>query len=84
MDYTQIRRTQIEIIDAVYDALPVNSYAPVSEIAKKSGTTWATTKQYLDLIMHIQKKKKDPWLRVMEVGRRVVYSRGSKAGRPPK
>jgi len=71
------RRSSIEIIDLIYDALPVESKTTVASLAEKAGLDWTTTKRYLDLVKHIQEKQKGGWLIVEKVdGQRLpVYGR---------
>ena len=56
------RRSSFEIIDLIYDALPVESKINIAELARKAELDWTTTRRYLDLILHIQNKQKEPWL----------------------
>jgi len=42
------RRSRREIVQAIYDALPVKTFATVDEISKKSGVDWKTCQAYLD------------------------------------
>lgn len=76
------RRSSEEIVDAIFEALPVNSYEPISHIAAKAELDWKTAKRYLNLIRHIQEKHKKPWLQFMMVGEQPAYSRVTSAGRP--
>jgi len=79
MEESTSRRSSTEIIDAIYDALEVQTYRPVSHIAEASGLDWKTTKRYLDLILHIQSKQKGSWLRMMEPSRGgPIYARERK------
>jgi len=74
------RRTTTEIIDLIYDVLPVRSKINVTRLAEKAGLDWTTTKRHLDLIEHIQSKQKDVWLIVENVdGQRLpIYGRNKK------
>jgi len=75
-----LRRTTIEIIDLIYDVLPVQSKINVARLAEKAGLDWTTTKRHLDLIEHIQGKQKEPWLIVEKVDgqRQPIYGRNRK------
>jgi len=72
------RRSSSEIIDLIYDALPVESYDPVAQIADKAGLDWRTTKRYLDLIEHIQSKQGNGWLVSKPFGEGLGYARKRK------
>lgn len=74
------RRTTTEIIDLIYDNLPVQSKINIARLADKTGLDWTTTKRHLDLIAHIQSKQKGTWLIVEEIdGQRLpVYGRDRK------
>lgn len=42
------RRTRREIVQAIYDALPVRTFATVDEISKKADVDWKTCQGHLD------------------------------------
>jgi len=56
------RRTSTEIIDLIYNALPVESKINIAELSRQAGLDWSTTKRHLELILHIQEKQKGDWL----------------------
>jgi len=63
-----LRRSATEIIDLIYDALPVETYHPISKIAEDTGIDWRTTKRYLELILHVQSKQKGDWIKSITPG----------------
>ena len=69
------RRSSIEIIDLIYEALPVESHDPIAHIAERAGLDWSTTKRHLDLMLHIQEKQKGNWLDVRDFGDKKGYAR---------
>ena len=75
-----LRRTATEIIDLIYDALPVETYYPISKIAEVSGVDWRTTKRYLELVLHIQSKQKgNYWLKSIKPGEgQPIFARARK------
>lgn len=42
------RRTRREIVQMIFDSLPVLTFATIDEISKKSGVDWGTCQRYLD------------------------------------
>lgn len=82
MDRSRYRRTAEEIIDVIYDALPVNNFDPISHIAAKANLDWKTAQKYLNLILHIQGKQGGDWLIKKKAGENFVYARKTMAGRP--
>lgn len=52
------RRSPVELIRAIMDALPVRTVASVSSLAKDVGSTWETVSRYLDLLIWVQEQPK--------------------------
>jgi len=69
------RKTTIEIVDAIYDALKTKAIDPVQTIAARSGLDWKTVDRYLELIAHIEGKQLGDWLVKTPTGERFAYSR---------
>ena len=68
------RKSYEEIIGAIMEALPVNSYATIEEVARRTGSSWETVYRWLRIIKKIQgiprvESMKSP------LGRGEVYSR---------
>jgi len=63
-----LRRSATEIIDLIYDVLPVETFYPISKIAEDAGVDWRTTKRYLEMMLHIQSKQKGDWLKSIKPG----------------
>ena len=68
------RKSYEEIIDALFEALPVNSYATIEEVARKTGSSWETVYRWLRIIMKIQGMPRVESMR-SPLGRGEVYSR---------
>jgi hypothetical protein len=68
------RKSYEEIIGAITDALPVNSYATVEEVARRTGSSWETAYRWLSIIMRIQAMPRVTAMR-SPLGRGQVYSR---------
>jgi len=71
------RRTRREIVKLIYDALPVQTFATIDEISKKSDTDWQTCKRYLDELefeLGIQGPKYS-WLETVTLGANKGYAR---------
>ena len=68
------RKSYEEIVDAIVEALPVNSYITIEELARKTGSSWETVYRWLVIIMKIQGM---PGVESMRspLGRGEVYSR---------
>ena len=68
------RKSYEGIIGAIMDALPVNSYATIEEVARRTGSSWETAYRWLVIIMKIQAL---PRVTAMKspLGRGEVYSR---------
>ena len=48
------RKTAIEIIETIFEALPTDGTVTVKQLAKRIESTWRTTDAYLDIIWRIQ------------------------------
>ena len=68
------RKSYEEIIDALFEALPVNSYATIEEVARKTGSSWETVYRWLRIIKKIQALPRVTTMR-SPLGRGEVYSR---------
>uniref|UniRef100_A0A6M3MEQ3 Uncharacterized protein n=1 Tax=viral metagenome TaxID=1070528 RepID=A0A6M3MEQ3_9ZZZZ len=71
------RRSRREIVQAIYDALPVQTFATVEEISKKSEVDWKTCQAYLedlDFELGIQGAKFS-WLEKVTLGANKGYRR---------
>ena len=68
------RKSYEEILDALMEALPVNSYATIEEVARRTGSSWETVYRWLSIVMRIQAL---PRVTAMKspLGRGEVYSR---------
>lgn len=75
------RKKQSEILESLFDAIPVNSTLPLSSIALKAELDLKTAKRYMAIIMMIQGK---PFVYEEQIGEQRGYRRHTKAGRPPK
>lgn len=74
------RRTRKEIVQAIYDALPVITFATVDEISKKSDVDWKTCQAYLDDLefeLGLQGARYS-WLEVVVLGSNRGYRRKRK------
>jgi len=70
------RKTAIEIVDAIYDALRTRDHVdPVMTIANRAGLDWKTVDRYLDLIGHIEGKQSGDWLIKIKSGGGFRYHR---------
>ena len=74
------RRTRREIVQAIYDALPVRTFATVDDISKKSGVDWKTCQSYLeDLEFELGLQgAKYSWLDTITLGANRGYRRKRK------
>ena len=71
------RRTRLEIVKMIFDALPVQTFATIEEISKKSGVDWGTCKRYLGVLefeLGINGPKYG-WLETVTVGANRGYRR---------
>ncbi len=71
------RRTRKEIVQAIYDALPVQSFATIEEISKRSNVDWKTCQAYLeDLEFELGRQgPKHSWLEIVTLGSNTGYRR---------
>jgi len=70
------RKSPEEIIDSIFEVLPVRSLITVDEIAKKINSNWNTVDGYLRLIQRVQEQ---PKVESMRIGtRRYGWRRGQK------
>lgn len=77
---SKTRRTRREIVQAIYNALPVNTFATVDDISKKSGVDWKTCQAYLDdLVFELGiQGAKYSWLDTVTLGANKGYRRKRK------
>ena len=75
------KRNSREILDALLNAIPVNSTLPLKTIAMKADVDYNTAKRNLELVMFIQGEAE---VEKVTIGEQDGYSRKSRAGRPPK
>ena len=68
------RKSYEEIIGAIMEALPVNSYTTIEEVARRTGSSWETAYRWLVIIMKIQALPRVTSMR-SPLGRGEVYSR---------
>jgi predicted DNA-binding transcriptional regulator AlpA len=68
------RKSYEEIVDAIMEALPVNNYITIEEVARKTGSSWETVYRWLKLIAYIQDKPRVERMK-SPLGRGEVYSR---------
>ena len=71
------RRNRREIVQLIYDALPVQSFATVDEISKKADVDWKTCQAYLDDLefeLGLQGPKYS-WLEIVTLGANRGYRR---------
>lgn len=71
------RRSRREIVQLIYDALPVQSFATVDEISKKADVDWKTCQAYLDDLefeLGLQGPKYG-WLEIVILGANRGYRR---------
>ena len=66
-DSQKKRRTQEEIVDAIYEALSDTNLMTVKAIASLSGVDRETCKRNLELLAHAQSKQGVGWLEVQQV-----------------
>ena len=74
------RRTRKEIVQALYDALPVQTFATIDELSKKADVDWGTCKAYmedLDFELGLQGPKFS-WLEMITLGANKGYRRKRK------
>lgn len=71
------RRSRKEIVQLIYDALPVQSFSTTDEISKKSGVDWKTCHAYLeDLEFELGLQgAKFSWLETVTLGENKGYRR---------
>ena len=70
------KRTPIEIIDAIYDALPVGAFQTVEVISHKAGVDQRTTQKWLDIMEHILKmQRRENWLITAKLGENRGYAK---------
>ena len=64
----------------IFDVLPVNTFATIDEISKKSGVDWGTCKRYLDELEEILSLlgAKYSWLETVTLGASKGYRRKRK------
>jgi len=75
------RRSPLEIIDSLYDALAPRRYDPVKTVAARAELDGKTAARYLALIAHVEEKQKGDWLIRKPSGKKgFVYSRKQKPG----
>jgi len=75
------RKKRSEILELLFNALPVNSSLPISTIAYKADINRDTAQDYVDLIMWIQAQ---PKVYLDEIGEQKGYRKHTTAGRPKK
>lgn len=75
------RKKMEEIVEAIFEALPVQSTVPVTTLANDADITWRTAQRYIKMIMDIQGR---PKVFKEEIGELAGYRRETMAGRPPK
>jgi len=61
------RRSYLDIVDGIIEALPVRSVASVQQVADSTGSSWETTWRWLKLIRYIQDQ---PRIESVRVGKR--------------
>jgi predicted transcriptional regulator len=71
------KRTRREIVQAIYDALPVRTFSTVDEISKKADVDWKTCQAYLnDLEFELGLQgAKHSWLDTVILGSNKGYRR---------
>lgn len=69
------RRNRREIVQLIYDALPVQTFATIEEISKKSGIDWQTCKRYLDELEFELGIQGSGWLETVTLGANKGYAR---------
>ena len=69
------RRTPMEIIDAIYNALPATGYDTVEKISKKSDVDWRTCQKWLQLMLYIQNKQRGDYLQTIIFSGNKGYGR---------
>jgi len=75
------RKKMEEIVEAIFEALPVQSTEPVTTIANNADISWRTAQRYITMIMDIQNR---PKVFKAVIGEQSGYRRETMAGRPPK
>ena len=68
------RRSDNEIIEALYTAIPTESVATISSLADDIDCTWRTVEKWLTLIWRIQRAPRISALRY-KGGKRIVWQR---------
>ena len=63
------RKTRIEIIDKIYNALEDGKFHTISEIASISKSNWRTIKNQVDLVKIIQEK---PKIEVIQAAKQIL------------
>lgn len=64
----KIRRTQAEIIELIYKALPAQKFETVHNIADKAGVDRETTVRNLEIISLVLNLQSGNWLEKIQVG----------------
>lgn len=83
MDENQkIRRTQAEIIENIYKALPARKYETVNNIADRAGVDRETCLRNLEIIFLVLNLQSGNWLEKIEVGESYItaYRRKPRRG----
>ena len=82
MDENQkIRRTQAEIITAIYNALPAKRFDTVNKVAEKAGVDRETCLRNLEIIDLVFSLQTGRWLEMVAVGESIkAYRRKPKRG----
>ena len=75
------KRSNREILEALINAIPVNSTLPLKTIAYHADTDYAVAKRNMELIEYIQSQA---LVERVLIGEQVGFSKKSRAGRPRK
>jgi hypothetical protein len=76
-----VRRSNREILEALINAIPVNSTLPLKTIALRADVDYSVAKRNMELIEFIQSQA---LVEKNTIGEQTGYSKKSRAGRPPK
>lgn len=74
------RRTRKEIVQLLYDALPVQSFATIDQLSKDADVDWGTVKTYMeDLEFELgMQGPRFSWLETITLGANKGYRRKRK------
>ena len=72
------RKSSMELVEAIVEALPVQSFTTVEELSRRTGSSWETVWRWLQLIIRVQElprveKQPSPY------GRGDIYRRSRAA-----